>query len=120
MEGTIPTLRRLALAGLVRSLATDRWLHCIHQRKVSSTLPIYLQPEMLMFICSWDNETFVSSYINIPIFIILYFGYKFIKKTKIIPLSEIPIRHFIAIANANPEAPAKPVVGWRRFNILWS
>ncbi|PMD44336.1 amino acid permease-like protein [Hyaloscypha variabilis F] len=69
---------------------------------------------------NWDNETFVSSYINIPIFIILYFGYKFIKKTKIIPLAEIPIRHFIAIANANPEAPAKPVVGWRRFNILWS
>ena len=68
----------------------------------------------------WSDETFVSSYINIPIFAILYFGYKFWKKTKIIPLSEIPIRHFIDIANANPEPPTKPVVGWRRFNILWS
>ncbi|KAE9378092.1 amino acid permease-like protein [Stipitochalara longipes BDJ] len=69
---------------------------------------------------NWDDETFVSSYINIPIFILLYFGYKFIKKTTIIPLAEIPIRHFIAIANANPESLAKPVVGWRRLNILWS
>jgi amino acid transporter len=68
----------------------------------------------------WSDETFISSYINIPIFAILYFSYKFWKKTKIIPLSEIPIRHFIDIANANPEPPAKPVVGWRRFNILWS
>ncbi|CZR59896.1 related to general amino acid permease [Phialocephala subalpina] len=68
----------------------------------------------------WENETFVSSYINIPIILILYFSYKFIKKTKIIPLSEVPIRHFIDIANANPEPPAEPVTGIRRFNILWS
>ena len=68
----------------------------------------------------WDTETFVSSYINIPIILILYFGFKFVKKTKIIPLSEIPIQHFIDIANANPEPPTiKPTV-WRRFNILWS
>ncbi|EHK98491.1 putative proline-specific permease [Glarea lozoyensis 74030] len=68
----------------------------------------------------WDNETFVSSYINIPIILILYLVYKFIKKTKIIPLDQLPIQKFIDIANANPEEPAKPVVGWRRFNILWS
>lgn len=69
---------------------------------------------------SWDTETFVSSYINIPIILCLYFGYKFAKKTKIIPLEDIPIRHFIDIANANPEPPAKPVTGLRRLNILWS
>lgn len=40
----------------------------------------------------WSNETFVSSYINIPLFAILYFGYKFIKKTKIIALEDIPIQ----------------------------
>ncbi|KAH8602225.1 amino acid permease/ SLC12A domain-containing protein [Bisporella sp. PMI_857] len=68
----------------------------------------------------WDDETFVSSYINIPLVLIFYFGYKFTKKTKIIPLAEIPIQHFIDIANATPEPPAKPVVGWRRLNILWS
>lgn len=68
----------------------------------------------------WDTETFVSSYINIPIFFVLYFGYKFWKKTKIIPLSEIPIQHFIDISNANPEPPVVKPTGWRRFNILWS
>jgi amino acid transporter len=67
----------------------------------------------------WNTETFVSSYINIPIFIILYFGYKLIKKSKIIPLTEIPIQHFIDIANANPEPPAAPKVGWHKLNILW-
>ncbi|KAF4625282.1 hypothetical protein G7Y89_g12884 [Cudoniella acicularis] len=68
----------------------------------------------------WDSETFVSSYINIPIIILLYFGYKFIKKTKFVSLDEMPIRHFLDIAAANPEEPEKPVTGWRRFNILWS
>ncbi|RFU30926.1 hypothetical protein B7463_g5407, partial [Scytalidium lignicola] len=68
----------------------------------------------------WNTETFVSSYINIPIIFVLYFGYKLIKKTKIVPLSELPIRHFLDIANANPEPPAVPQTGWRRFNILWS
>lgn len=68
----------------------------------------------------WDTETFVSSYIDIPIVILLYFGYKLVKKTRIIPLHEIPIRRFIDIANANPEPPAPPVKGWRRLNILWS
>jgi amino acid transporter len=68
----------------------------------------------------WDNETFVSSYINIPIFFILYFGYKFWKKTKIVPLSEIPIQRFIDIANANPDPLRIKPTGLRRLNILWS
>lgn len=69
---------------------------------------------------SWETETFDSSYINIPIILGLYFGYKVFKKTKIVSLEDMPIRHFIDIANANPEPPAKPLTGWRRFNILWS
>lgn len=35
---------------------------------------------------SWFD--FITNYITIPIFICLYFGYKFIKKTKIVPLEE--------------------------------
>jgi len=31
----------------------------------------------------WDTSTFLTFYINIPIFLALYFGYKIIKKTKI-------------------------------------
>ncbi|RDW87294.1 hypothetical protein BP5796_02988 [Coleophoma crateriformis] len=68
----------------------------------------------------WSTETFVSSYINIPIILILYFGYKFIMKSKIVSLEEMPIRHFLDIAAANPEPAAIKPTGWRRFNILWS
>lgn len=67
----------------------------------------------------WDTETFVSSYFNIPLIFILYFGYKLVKKTSIIPLDALPIRHFIDIANANPESPEPKKVGWHKFNFLW-
>ncbi|KAH8658092.1 amino acid permease/ SLC12A domain-containing protein [Xylariales sp. PMI_506] len=68
----------------------------------------------------WDTETFVSSYIDIPIILVLYFGYKFATKSKLIPLSEIPIRQFIQIAQENPEPPEAPKRGLQRLNILWS
>ncbi|PWY96542.1 putative amino acid permease [Aspergillus sclerotioniger CBS 115572] len=67
----------------------------------------------------WDNETFVSSYINIPLFLILYFGYKVVYKTSIVPLEDIPIQPFIDIANRNPEPLPKPKKGLRKLNILW-
>ncbi|ROV86872.1 hypothetical protein VMCG_10801 [Cytospora schulzeri] len=67
----------------------------------------------------WSTQTFISSYINIPMILILYFGYKLWKGTSIVPLAEIPIRPFIDIANANPEPPAEPKVGWRKLNFLW-
>lgn len=69
---------------------------------------------------NWSTETFVSSYINIVIILVLYFGFKIVKRTKIIPLKEIPIRHFIDIANANPEPIPPPKKGLRKLNILWS
>lgn len=69
---------------------------------------------------SWATETFVSSYINIPLVLILYFGYKYKKGTGILALSDIPIQKFIDIANENPEPEEEEVVGWRRLNILWS
>lgn len=68
----------------------------------------------------WDTETFISAYINIPLVLALYVGYKVVKRTKLVPLETMPIREYIEIANANPEPPEKPQVGWRRFNILWS
>lgn len=69
---------------------------------------------------SWDNETFVSSYFNIPLIFILYFGYKFWKKTKIVSLDEAPIMEYILIAERNPEPPPKSKKGLRKLNILWS
>ncbi|KAJ5757563.1 uncharacterized protein N7511_006257 [Penicillium nucicola] len=68
----------------------------------------------------WSNETFVSSYINIPLFLILYFSYKYIRKTKIVPLEDIPIQPFIDIANRNPEPLPKPLVGLNKLQFLWN
>ncbi|KAF1345759.1 amino acid permease/ SLC12A domain-containing protein [Delphinella strobiligena] len=67
----------------------------------------------------WSNETFVSSYLNIPLILIFYFGYKFWKKTKIIPLHEIPIRGFIEVWHQNPEPEPKPKKGLAKLNVLW-
>lgn len=68
----------------------------------------------------WDTETFFSAYFNIPLIFALYFGHKFITKSKLVPLDEMPIRKYIEIANRNPEPPAKPVKGLKRLNLLWS
>ncbi|SMR54229.1 unnamed protein product [Zymoseptoria tritici ST99CH_1A5] len=68
----------------------------------------------------WDTETFISAYFNIPFVLVLYFGYKFWFKTKIIPLKDIPIRGFIDVANDHPEPIIPKATGWRRLNILWS
>lgn len=68
----------------------------------------------------WSNETFVSSYINIPLFMILYFGYKYFCKTKIIPLEDIPIQPFIDLANRNPEPLPKPLTGFNKLQFLWN
>jgi amino acid transporter len=69
----------------------------------------------------WDTETFVSSYINIPIILGLYFGYKFWRKTRIIALENIPlvglIQFYLSHEEAEPEP--QPRKGFAKFNILW-
>ena len=39
----------------------------------------------------FSASDFFSAYINIPFVFILYFGYKFVKKTKIVPLMEMDV-----------------------------
>lgn len=68
----------------------------------------------------WETETFVSSYLNIPLFLIFFFGYKFYAKTKMVSLEEMPIRGFIETYQQNPEPEEAPKTGLRKFNILWS
>ncbi|RDI78029.1 hypothetical protein Vi05172_g12012 [Venturia inaequalis] len=72
----------------------------------------------------WDTETFVSSYINIPLIFALYYGYKAYSKTlfknTMIPLSDVPIKKFIQIWRENPEPPEKPKKGLQKLNVLWS
>ncbi|KAF7164855.1 hypothetical protein CNMCM5623_009282 [Aspergillus felis] len=69
----------------------------------------------------WDTETFISSYINIPIVLGLYFGYKYWKKTRIIALENIPlvglIQFYLSHDEAEPEP--QPRKGFAKFNILW-
>ncbi|PVH86559.1 putative amino acid permease [Cadophora sp. DSE1049] len=68
----------------------------------------------------WSNESFVSSYINIPIFFILFFSYKYLKKTKIVALEDLPIQGFIDSYIQNPEPAPRPKSRLRKLNFLWS
>ncbi|KAF2149227.1 hypothetical protein K461DRAFT_281578 [Myriangium duriaei CBS 260.36] len=68
----------------------------------------------------WSDETFVSSYINVPLVLLLYFGYKLWHKTKIVPLSEIPIKPFIQAYQSEEPEIVKPKTGLRKLNVLWS
>jgi amino acid transporter len=51
--------------------------------------------------------------------LVLYLGYKYIKKTKVIPLEQIPIRPLLDIAHADPLPPIKAKKSWKKLNILW-
>lgn len=42
----------------------------------------------------FDYETFITGYIMLPVFLIMYFGWKFWKKTRILPASEIDLVSF--------------------------
>ncbi|KAK7437927.1 hypothetical protein VKT23_018362 [Stygiomarasmius scandens] len=67
---------------------------------------------------TWNASDFVISYINIPIFALLYFGYKIIKRTKIIRPEEMDFVTGIPTVEETemPQKPAKNVV--QRF-IRW-
>ncbi|GAB1198771.1 hypothetical protein APSETT444_008101 [Aspergillus pseudonomiae] len=69
----------------------------------------------------WDTETFISSYINIPIVLGLYLGYKFWRKTRIIALDTIPLvgllQFYLSHEEVEPEP--QPRKGLAKFNILW-
>ncbi|KAH0600972.1 hypothetical protein MHUMG1_01973 [Metarhizium humberi] len=68
----------------------------------------------------WSAQGFVSSYFNIPLILILYFGYKYWRKTTLVSLHDMPIRGFLDVASQNPEPVEPPAKGWARLNILWA
>ncbi|KUJ11301.1 uncharacterized protein LY89DRAFT_655092 [Mollisia scopiformis] len=68
---------------------------------------------------NWDTTSFISSYLDIPIVIVLYGGWKIFKRTKILPLELVPIRAALDEMNDKPEDPIPPPNGWKRLNILW-
>ena len=70
---------------------------------------------------NWSTETFISSYLNLPLIAFVYVGFKVYMKTKILPLDQIPIRPFIEKYREDPDIEEPTVnAGWRRINILWS
>jgi hypothetical protein len=69
---------------------------------------------------NWSVADFFSSYFSIMFFVVLYFGYKIYGKTKIVPLSEVPVGQWIALADANPEPEPTPKKGWKGwFARIW-
>ncbi|KAG5952375.1 hypothetical protein E4U58_000813 [Claviceps cyperi] len=67
----------------------------------------------------WNWQTFVTSYFNVLLILVLYFGYKSWQGTRVVSLEEMPIRGFIDTANDNPEDEEPGAKGWRKLNILW-
>ncbi|KAF4635579.1 hypothetical protein G7Y89_g2514 [Cudoniella acicularis] len=68
----------------------------------------------------WSDETFISSYLNIPLILVFYFGFKWWKNTKIVSLEEMPIQGFIELRKNNPEPEPQPKKGLQKLNILGS
>lgn len=57
---------------------------------------------------------------DIPLVITAYLLWKFIKKTKIVSLTDIPLREALADVDRFPEMPEPEAKGWKKvLNILW-
>ncbi len=130
MGSTTPAILDLVGFFFSSRLAYYRWFLYFHLWTVCNTLDNIHRYKrttdwLTLLLChSWDTETFISSYINIPIFIVLYFGYKFTQHSKIIPLDQIPVRHFLDMAQKEEEEKedfsAQHRNKWSWLTILWS
>ncbi|KKK19392.1 putative arginine permease [Aspergillus rambellii] len=67
----------------------------------------------------WDPANFVASYLDIPLVILAYLGYKMIRRTKFVSLEEIPLRQGLEEARNDPHNCPPPSSKWSRLNILW-
>ncbi|KAK0715259.1 proline-specific permease [Lasiosphaeris hirsuta] len=67
---------------------------------------------------NWDAATFVSSYLDIPIVLIAYLGYKFYAKTKIISLDDVPLADAFEQAEQQIDEPEGKEPGWIRL-VSW-
>ena len=68
----------------------------------------------------WSPSFFVSSYLDIPLVLAAFLLWKFIKKTKFVKLSEIPLKDALDDVDRNPEPLDPGSKGWMRFvGFLW-
>ncbi|GAB7346950.1 hypothetical protein MBLNU459_g2009t2 [Dothideomycetes sp. NU459] len=69
---------------------------------------------------NWSASSFVSAYLDIPLILAAYLGWKFYKRTKFVDLAEVPIRKALDEIVKNPETPEPKLVGVRRLlTLLW-
>jgi amino acid transporter len=63
---------------------------------------------------------FFSSYFIIPLSIVLFFGWKILKKTRFWRPEEVQLEVLFKDVDDNPEPPAEPLKGWRIITVLWA
>lgn len=69
---------------------------------------------------NWDPSSFVSSYLDIPLVLLAFGGYKLLRRTKFVSLREIPIAQALDEARNDPEnVPIEKGRWWQRWNFLW-
>ncbi|KAH8819343.1 amino acid permease-like protein [Xylogone sp. PMI_703] len=69
---------------------------------------------------NWSPSFFVSSYLDIPLVIVAYVLWKYVKGTRIIPLDEIPLQAALDDVARNPELPEPYKGKWHiALSILW-
>lgn len=87
-----------SLGILVLILITSGWTAFLHNR--------------------WSTRPFVSAHVNALVMIVLYIIQKLVKKAKLIPLEEMPIRQLLGVAD-NEEAPlSQRKKGWRQLKFI--
>ncbi|KAH0018655.1 amino acid permease, partial [Aureobasidium melanogenum] len=69
----------------------------------------------------WSASSFVSSYLDIPLILVAYLGWKYFKGTKFVALEDIPIRAALDEIRDNPETPEPVSKGWKGvvMKLLW-
>ncbi|PYH42924.1 amino acid transporter [Aspergillus saccharolyticus JOP 1030-1] len=68
---------------------------------------------------NWDPASFVSSYLDIPLVLALYLGYKFWKKTRLVSVHEMPLEQALQEVRDDPHDEPVKTSKWSKFNILW-
>ncbi|PYH89274.1 arginine permease [Aspergillus ellipticus CBS 707.79] len=68
---------------------------------------------------NWSPSSFVSSYLDIPLVLVFYLGWKFYKKTKTVSLYEIPLEQALYEAREDESNVPVKTSRWAKFNILW-
>ena len=69
---------------------------------------------------NWSTSGFVSSYLDIPLVITVFFLWKLIKRTKLVDLAQIPLKEALEEIEENPENPEPRSSGFRKvIGFLW-